>query len=145
MKSSALSLAASSILVFGLFAAVPEKTAAADDKGSAEYPAPTNLKVLPKSLSGAQVREIMHQWESALGAECATCHVRDAKDPDANGHARFNYADDSKPEKAAARVMYQMVETINSNYVAKIENSGVPVDCWTCHRGRIAPEPSGMN
>jgi Photosynthetic reaction centre cytochrome C subunit len=106
------------------------------------FPPPTNLKVLPKDLTGAQVREIMHRWEDALGVDCATCHVRNEKDLNANGEPRLNYADDSKPEKQAARVMYTMVEDINANYVAKIENSGVPVNCWTCHRGRIAPEPN---
>jgi hypothetical protein len=55
----------------------------------------------------------MHQWEDARGTECVTCHVRDTKDPDANGITRFNYADDSEPEKVAARVMYAMVEDIN--------------------------------
>ena len=105
------------------------------------YPAPTNLKVLPKDLSGAQVREIMHQWEDELGAECATCHVRDPKNLGPNGRPQFNYADDSKPEKATARVMYTMVEDINVNYIAKIEGSGLPVSCGTCHRGKIAPEP----
>jgi Photosynthetic reaction centre cytochrome C subunit len=105
------------------------------------YPKPTNLKVLPKDLNGAQVREIMHQWEEALGADCATCHIRDPKNLGPNGRPQFNYADDSKPEKAAARLMYSMVEDINVNYVAKVENSGVPVNCGTCHRGRIGPEP----
>jgi Photosynthetic reaction centre cytochrome C subunit len=105
------------------------------------YPKPTNLKVLPKDLDGAQVREIMRQWEEALGADCATCHIRDPRNLGPNGRPQFNYADDSKPEKAAARLMYSMVEDINVNYVAKVENSGVPVSCGTCHRGRIGPEP----
>jgi hypothetical protein len=105
------------------------------------YPAPTNLKVLPKDTTGAQVRQIMHQWEDQLGAECSTCHVRDPKKLGPNGRPQFDYADDSKPEKAVARVMYTMVEDINVNYIGKIENSGMPVTCGTCHRGRVSPEP----
>ena len=105
------------------------------------YPAPTNLKVLPKSLTGAQVREIMHQWEDALGVECATCHARDPKSLGPNGRPQFDYADDSKPEKATARLMYAMVDDINVNYIAKVDGSGMPVTCGTCHRGRFAPEP----
>jgi hypothetical protein len=105
------------------------------------YPAPTNLQVLPKNLTGAQVRQIMHQWEAALGAECETCHVRDPKNIGPKGRAQFNYADDAKPEKATARLMFKMVDDINTNYISKFENSGIPVSCGTCHRGRIAPEP----
>ena len=35
-------------------------------------PAPTNLQVLPKNLTGDQVHEIMEQWEGSLGAHCNT-------------------------------------------------------------------------
>jgi len=83
----------------------------------------------------------MHQWESALGTECEACHVRDPQKLGANGRPQFDYADDSKPEKATARVMYAMVEDVNSNYIAKIEGLGLHVSCGTCHRGRIRSEP----
>ncbi|MGD0914554.1 MAG: c-type cytochrome [Terracidiphilus sp.] len=105
------------------------------------YPAPTNLQVLPKDLTGAQVRDIMEGWENDLGAECSTCHVRNPNDLGPNGRPRFNYADDSKEEKKTARVMYTMVDTINANFVSKVPNSGVPVNCGTCHRGHLSPEP----
>lgn len=105
------------------------------------HPAPTNLQVLPKNLSGEQVHEIMHGWEAALGAECSTCHTANPKDVAPNGRLRLNFADDSKPEKATARLMYKMMEDINANYVGKVQNSGVPVTCGTCHRGHITPEP----
>lgn len=105
------------------------------------YHAPTNLQVLPKDLTGAQVREIMEGWENDLGAECSTCHERNPNDIGPNGRPRFNYADDSKEEKRTARVMYTMVDTINTNFVSKVPNSGIPVSCGTCHRGHLAPEP----
>ncbi len=105
------------------------------------YPAPTNLQVLPKNLTGAQVREIMEGWENDLGAECSTCHVRNSNDIGPNGRPRFNYADDSKQEKRTSRVMYTMVDTINTNFVSKVPNSGIPVGCGTCHRGQLGPEP----
>lgn len=105
------------------------------------YPAPTNLKVLPKDLTGGQVRDIMEDWANDLGTDCSTCHVRDPKDLAPNGRPRFSYADDSKEEKATARVMYAMVESINTNFVAKVPNSGMPVTCGTCHRGHLSPEP----
>jgi hypothetical protein len=103
------------------------------------HPAPTNLKVLPKDMSGEEVHELMHQWEAALGTECSTCHAADPKNIGPNGKPRLNYADDSKPEKNTARLMYKMVEDINKNYVDAVENSGVPVSCGTCHRGHIEP------
>jgi hypothetical protein len=144
-SSAFVSLAASATVAAALFAPLSKAQSGLEVSGNAPsarvYPAPTNLKVLPKSLTGAQVHEIMHQWESALGVECETCHVRDPQKLGANGRPQFDYANDSKPVKATARVMYAMVEDINSNYIAKIEGSGLPVSCGTCHRGRISPEP----
>jgi hypothetical protein len=90
-------------------------------------------------MTGEQVHEIMHKWEGALGTECSTCHAADPKNIGPNGKPRLNFADDSKPEKAAARLMYTMVEQINTQYVSKIENSGAPVTCGTCHRGHLDP------
>jgi len=41
------------------------------------YPAPTNLKVLPKNLTGQQVHDIMKQWNGELGVRCGACHAED--------------------------------------------------------------------
>jgi len=103
------------------------------------HPAPTNLKVLPKTMTGEQVHDLMHKWEGELGAECSTCHAADPKNIAPNGRPRLNFADDSKPEKNTARLMFRMVEDINKNYVSMVENSGVPVTCGTCHRGHLDP------
>jgi hypothetical protein len=105
------------------------------------HPAPTNLKVLPKDLTGDQVHEIMEQWEGSLGAHCNTCHAPDPNNIGPNGRPRLNFPDDSKEEKATARKMYLMTEDINKNYVSKIDSSGAPVTCGTCHRGHLGPEP----
>ncbi len=105
------------------------------------FPAPTNLKVLPKNLSGQQVHEIMDGWEAALGGKCSTCHTANPNDIAPNGRPRLDFADDKKPEKATARLMFGMVEDINKNYIGKIDNSGVPVTCGTCHRGHLDPGP----
>jgi hypothetical protein len=106
-----------------------------------EYPAPTNLKVLPKTLTGQQVRDIMEKWEGSLGAHCSTCHVADPKNIGPNGRPRLNFADDSKEEKQTARLMYAMTEDINKNYVSKVPDFDEPVACGTCHRGHLEPEP----
>jgi len=106
-----------------------------------KHPAPTNLKVLPKDLTGEQVHDIMEKWEGSLGAHCNTCHTEDPKNIGPNGRPRLDFADDSKPEKATARQMFLMTEEINKNYVSKIDSSGAPVTCGTCHRGHLGPEP----
>jgi photosynthetic reaction center cytochrome c subunit len=106
-----------------------------------EMPAPTNLKVLPKDLTGAQVHEIMEKWEGELGTGCKSCHAVDPKNIGPNGKPRLNFADDSKEEKQTARKMYKMVEEINVSYISKIDSSGDPVTCGTCHRGHLGPEP----
>ncbi len=82
----------------------------------------------------------MEKWEADLGARCSTCHAEDPNNIAPNGRPRLNFADDSKPEKATARLMYTMTEDINRNYVGKIDTSGNPVTCGTCHRGHIGPE-----
>jgi cytochrome c553 len=105
------------------------------------YPVPTNLKVLPKELTGEQVHQIMEQWEAALGAHCSTCHTADPTNIGPNGKPRLNFADDSRPEKSTARMMFKMTQEINMNYISMIESSGAPVTCGTCHRGHLGPEP----
>lgn len=104
-------------------------------------PAPKNLQVLPKNLTAEQVHEIMHKWAGYLGAHCDTCHAVDPNRKGPNGRPVLNFADDSKPEKRTARLMYKMTENINENYISMVENSGQPVTCGTCHRGHVTPEP----
>jgi len=105
------------------------------------FPRPRNLTVLPKSLSGQQVREIMVQWGFSLGVRCDSCHAQATERSVADDDSNLNFADDSKPMKAAARTMYLMTEEINATFVGKMEGSGLPVTCGTCHRGRVGTEP----
>lgn len=107
----------------------------------AAYPAPINLKVLPKNLTGLQVRDIMNSWSGDLGVRCSACHVKDADPGNATAGAELRFADDSNPAKATARLMYTMTDEINSKFVAQIENSGMPVTCGTCHQGNSSPAP----
>jgi hypothetical protein len=146
LKTSSLSLsAATALFVAAVFAAttVAQAPQAVPNvpPPPRTYPAPTNLKVLPKTLTGEQVHDIMEKWEGSLGAKCSTCHTPDPNNIGPNGRPRLNYADDSKPEKATARLMYKMTEDINKNYVAMIDSSGAGVTCGTCHRGHLGPEP----
>ena len=150
MKTSSLTLSfAAALLAVAAFAQAPQTAPSQQPAAAAPpheehdqpHPAPTNLKVLPKNLTGDQVHEIMEGWESALGAHCSTCHTADPNNIGPNGRPRLNFADDSRPEKSTARIMYKMVEDINENYISMVDNSGAPVTCGTCHRGHIGPEP----
>jgi cytochrome c553 len=105
------------------------------------HPAPKNLQVLPKTLTGDQLDEIMDSWAASLGVHCDTCHTADPAHPRPDGRPGLNFVDDSKPEKASARKMFQMTEEINQSYISKIDNSGAPVTCGTCHRGHLGPQP----
>ena len=152
MKTIFLPAAAAALLTAAVFAIAtvaqtpqPSTPAAGGPPPAEEHnhshAAPTNLKVLPKNLTGDQVHEIMEGWEAALGVHCGTCHTADPKNLGPNGRPRLNYADDSRPEKATARIMFTMTEDINRNYVSKVPNSEIPVSCGTCHRGHFGPEP----
>ncbi len=108
-------------------------------------PPPTNLQVLPKNLSGREVRDIMERWSGSLGVHCNFCHVADPKNIGPNGRPRLNFADDAKPEKKIARIMYSMTQQINKDYISKAmdldtDGMGSPVTCGTCHRGHQMPE-----
>lgn len=133
-----------------------------------EFPAPTNLKVLPKTLTGKQVRDVMEGWSGSLGVHCDTCHTKDPGRVGPNGRPALNFADDSKHEKQAARLMYTMTRKINADYISMVdmeheehEHEGQAghedhagqagheahehhgdhnVTCGTCHRGHQQPE-----
>lgn len=105
------------------------------------YPAPVNLKVLPKNLTGQQVHNIMEQWNGELGVRCGACHAEDPGFAATDGPARPALAEDSKALKEIARLMYTMTEEINTNYIVRVAGSSKPVTCGTCHRGDIGPEP----
>lgn len=144
MKTSSLFLPAAAVLLAAaLFASssiaqAPQASAAQQPSVGGHHHAayvPTNLQVLPKTLTGEQVHAIMEGWAAALGTHCSTCHAAAA-----NGHG-LDFADDSKPEKSTARLMYRMVQDINKNYISTIDNSGEPVTCGTCHRGHLGPDP----
>ena len=120
--------------------------AAAAPRAPRNFPPPTNLKVLPKDLTGAQVREIMEGWAGDLGVHCDTCHAVDPKNVGPNGRPRLDFASDEKDEKQMARIMYQMLETDKKDYVAKVaamdkmDEPAAPLTCGTCHRGQLDPE-----
>ena len=142
MKSTALFLSSVAVLIAVVLAAATIAQSPTGTPLEARiYPAPVNLKALPKNLTGQQVHAIMEQWSAALGVHCNNCHAEERGNTGPNDRPRLNFADDSKEMKTTARVMYTMTEKINADYVAKIDSSGLPVTCGTCHRGHLGPEP----
>jgi hypothetical protein len=98
-----------------------------------------NLKVLPKNISHEDLGKVMGKWSHALGVHCTFCHVRDEA---AN---KMDFTSDAKPEKTAARHMFQMMNKINKKFFeAKKDSLGMVmesgVSCVTCHHGNSHPE-----
>jgi len=100
---------------------------------------PENLKVLPDTISPEVLRQTMRGFTSALGVRCEHCHVGQAGMP----LSEFDFPADEKREKQVAREMIRMVERINDDFLAGIEEpSGTKVTCFTCHREQpTPPEP----
>ena len=97
----------------------------------------TNLKVLPKDISKRELQSTMRGFAFALGVRCEHCHV-EKKAPDKG----LDFAADDKDEKKTARVMLQMVEAINHDYISKVPKTApIQVQCVTCHRALTQPQP----
>jgi hypothetical protein len=93
----------------------------------------TNLQVLPKDTTKADLQSTMRKFAFALNVRCPYCH-REKEDK------TIDFASDDKQAKRTARVMLQMVATINHEYVGKIETSPpAHVECVTCHHGITQP------
>jgi hypothetical protein len=99
-------------------------------------PNPTNIKALPKDITGDDVIKLMHQYEGDLGVECAFCHARNPETK------RNDSPSDANPVKEKARVMIKMTADLNTKYLAQLSDrmSTDPVTCGTCHRGSAMPE-----
>ena len=102
------------------------KTQAAPVEQTVEQRPNNNIQVLA-GLPTSQLSAVMNYMGSSLGVKCVFCHVK-------NGD-KWDFVADAKPEKASAREMIKMVQTIN-----KGNFKGNPVvSCFTCHRGSEHP------
>lgn len=90
-------------------------------------------------MTGQQIHDLMEGWAGALGVRCSACHEEEQDNLTSPEPSRLRFAGDAKPMKEIARRMYTMTDAINSNFIAKVGNSGLPVTCGTCHQGRISP------
>ena len=102
-------------------------------------PKPVNLKVLPKNIAPEELIKIMRGFTGALGVECNFCHEMNPQTH------KPDFASDAKPDKETARLMLRMTQTINADYIAKVNDpDATPEDkhvtCGICHRGHRMPE-----
>jgi hypothetical protein len=96
---------------------------------------PTNLKVLPKDISGDDLDRLMHRYQQELGAPCGYCHEQNAETK------HIDFASDENPVKETARFMITMTSDINNKYLAQLGDRrySEPISCGNCHRGQIDP------
>jgi tetratricopeptide (TPR) repeat protein len=99
---------------------------------------PKNLQVLPPTTTGKILQRTMQGFTSGLGVRCVYCHVgEEGKD-----FSTFDFASDNKPEKDKARIMYRMVNAVNTQFLVELNGgsaSSIPVTCVTCHHGNSTP------
>lgn len=93
-----------------------------------------NIQVL-KGLPTSQLFPLMNFIGASLGVSCEYCHVKQGKN--AEGLDNWIWESDDKQTKQTARRMMQMVLTINKSNSADFR--GLPVTCYTCHRGSTEP------
>jgi hypothetical protein len=101
-------------------------------------PNPTNIKALPKNITGDDVIKLMHQYEGDLGVDCEFCHARNPETK------RNDFPSDANPLKDTARVMIKMTDDLNAKYLTQVigdHKPDNPITCGTCHRGMAHPEP----
>jgi hypothetical protein len=113
-----------------------------------------NLKVLPHDMTREQLLAVMRTFTRGLGVRCNHCHVVTATTPE----EVLDFPSDAKEEKRSARVMIQMTQQINTEWLKRADQaegraadapaepatstatSQPRVSCWTCHRGKTEPE-----
>ena len=103
-------------------------------QGGAAQAAPTNLLVLPKDTSRADVVTAMRGFTGALNVQCNYCHVQEGRG------GRNDMALDDKPTKNAARLMMRMTASVNQQFAGLGKADVQKVECGTCHRGAAIPE-----
>jgi len=105
------------------------------DAAKKTYPKPTNLKVLPKTISGEDLDRLMHRIKQDLGVPCGYCHE---ENPETK---QINYASDENPLKETARFMIKMNEDINTKYLGQLGDRryAEPLTCGNCHQGQVEP------
>jgi photosynthetic reaction center cytochrome c subunit len=109
-----------SLLLLGSVIVLPAQRGGGGPAGPPPGP-PKNLKILP---ADANIVQVMGTFRSALGVQCAYCHVQG------------DFASDDNPKKSMARNMLRMAADINASFPDGKQH----VTCYTCHRGEATPK-----
>ncbi len=98
---------------------------------------PKNLQVIPDTVKGSQLRQIMRRFSFALGEQCSYCHAR-AEDGDG-----LDFESDANDRKRVAREMIKLVRHVNqvsaSLYPDNPDHQPTSFVCTSCHRGQANP------
>jgi len=97
-----------------------------------------NLKVLPKDIAQRALVDTMRSFALGLGVRCTYCHVGEEGKP----FSTYDFKSDTLRTKRTARVMFQMVQDLNSKYLTQVPGRPEPpviVRCETCHHGQARP------
>ena len=109
---------------------------------------PENLKVLPGSVKGSELGNVMRGFASGLGVRCQYCHAaRAGQEIDPMDLMTFDFASDANPMKENARTMIKMVSAINDTHLSELDvldsekpdSERLAVSCITCHHGLEKP------
>jgi len=117
-------LMAAAVLGFVLVAGVSQPPVAAQSSDQKVEDAFKNIKAL-NGQRADMLNPTMVMFEAALGVGCGYCHDADANKREV----------DSKPQKAIARQMIEMVNNVNKTTF----RGQARVTCFTCHQGRNIP------
>jgi ferredoxin len=82
----------------------------------------------------------MRGFTRALGVRCTHCHVGIEAQP----LETMDFVADTKATKQTARQMIRMLQAINGEHLARLDERSDPpvgVTCATCHRGIRRPRP----
>ncbi len=89
-----------------------------------------DVEVIDGSMPARKFLALMDSYGAALGVNCTYCHVPG------------RYSREDSVQKEVTRKMVTMMDTINVHFLGTIRNlsdTGVRIDCVTCHRGHIRP------
>ncbi len=98
-----------------------------------------NLQVLPEGIETRALINTMRGFASGLGVRCPFCHVGEEGQP----LSTFDFPSDERPTKRKAREMLRMVQRINTEFLANLDDRSDPpieVTCGTCHHGQSRPQ-----
>jgi hypothetical protein len=98
-----------------------------------------NLQFYPKDTSRQELMAAMRNFSFSLGYRCVNCHVSPSPDGRGSSLEGMDFASDAKETKKTTRVMLQMVQAMNRDYLGKLGGTAKRVECITCHRGLSQP------